>query len=110
MHALPTATGRSGALPGGRTRPRTARTRASPSPRIYRQWMRCAALHCALPRLRSRWHTSSSLRGVYRPVMADATHAFGPHRIRASEVFCETTLSLGFVNLKPVVPGEPRLG
>ena len=41
--------------------------------------------------------------------MADASYAFGPHRIRASEVFCETRLSLGFVNLKPVVPGELRV-
>jgi hypothetical protein len=39
---------------------------------------------------------------------AQHTHAFGPHRLRASEVFVETRLSLGFVNLKPVVPGAPR--
>jgi bis(5'-adenosyl)-triphosphatase len=36
----------------------------------------------------------------------DASHAFGPHRVHASEVFAETPLSLGFVNLKPVVPGH----
>jgi bis(5'-adenosyl)-triphosphatase len=34
------------------------------------------------------------------------SHAFGPHRIRQSEVFAETALSLAFVNLKPVVPGH----
>ena len=33
-------------------------------------------------------------------------HPFGPHLIRASEVFAESQLSLGFVNLKPVVPGH----
>ena len=72
--------------------------------------MRCAALRSALPRLRcSRLHTSSSSRYVTPPAMADASYAFGPYRIRASEVFCESKLSLGFVNLKPVVPGEPRL-
>ena len=36
----------------------------------------------------------------------DTSHAFGPHRVHASEVFAETLLSLGFVNLKPVVPGH----
>ena len=71
--------------------------------------MRCAALRSALPRLRcSRLRISSSSRAT--PLaMADASYAFGPYRIRASEVFCESKLSLGFVNLKPVVPGEPRL-
>ena len=37
---------------------------------------------------------------------AQHTHAFGPHVLRASEVFAESRLSLGFVNLKPVVPGH----
>jgi hypothetical protein len=41
-------------------------------------------------------------------VASNASHAFGPYRVAASEVFCETALSLGFVNLKPVVPGAPR--
>jgi bis(5'-adenosyl)-triphosphatase len=39
----------------------------------------------------------------------DAAHAFGPHRIQPAEVFVESRLSLGFVNLKPVVPGARRL-
>jgi bis(5'-adenosyl)-triphosphatase len=39
---------------------------------------------------------------------AQHTHAFGPHVLRASEVFVESRLSLGFVNLKPVVPGALR--
>ena len=32
-------------------------------------------------------------------------HQFGPHEIRASEIFASTQLSFAFVNLKPVVPG-----
>ena len=49
---------------------------------------------------------------LLRRCMSDgaATHAFGPHRLRASEVFVESRLSLGFVNLKPVVPGECQRG
>ena len=39
---------------------------------------------------------------LYRTIQ---TWLFGPYTIRASEVFCESPLSLGFVNLKPVVPG-----
>ena len=35
-----------------------------------------------------------------------ASHAFGPLSIPASQVFCESALSLGLVNLKPVVPGH----
>ena len=33
-------------------------------------------------------------------------HRFGPIDIPDSQVFCETPLSLGLVNLKPVVPGH----
>ncbi len=33
-------------------------------------------------------------------------HMFGPIDIPDSQVFCETPLSLGLVNLKPVVPGH----
>ena len=33
-------------------------------------------------------------------------HKFGPIDIPDSQVFCETPLSLGLVNLKPVVPGH----
>ena len=33
-------------------------------------------------------------------------HAFGPYTLAAEEVFAESPLSLGFVNLKPVVPGH----
>ena len=36
-------------------------------------------------------------------VMQD--NQFGPHKIRASEIFASTELSFAFVNLKPVVPG-----
>ena len=49
---------------------------------------------------------STALRALRRSMSADAgSHAFGPHRVAQSEVFAETRLSLGFVNLKPVVPG-----
>ena len=64
--------------------------------------------------LLGRWMRAVFLpRAVLRRCMADAsaaahTHAFGPHRLRASEVFVESRLSLGFVNLKPVVPGAGR--
>ncbi|KXS18826.1 HIT-like protein [Gonapodya prolifera JEL478] len=34
------------------------------------------------------------------------TFSFGPHLIRASEVFFNSRLSLGIVNLKPLVPGH----
>ncbi|KAK3256307.1 hypothetical protein CYMTET_34549 [Cymbomonas tetramitiformis] len=34
------------------------------------------------------------------------THQFGPYKIRTSEVFLSTPLSLAMVNLKPVVPGH----
>eukprot|EP00242_Pyramimonas_sp_CCMP2087_P010288 CAMPEP_0198213282 /NCGR_PEP_ID=MMETSP1445-20131203/28780_1 /TAXON_ID=36898 /ORGANISM="Pyramimonas sp., Strain CCMP2087" /LENGTH=161 /DNA_ID=CAMNT_0043887905 /DNA_START=300 /DNA_END=785 /DNA_ORIENTATION=+ len=33
-------------------------------------------------------------------------HLFGPYKIRSSEVFANTELSLALVNLKPVVPGH----
>ena len=35
-----------------------------------------------------------------------ATHSFGPHTLSEREVFASSPLSLGFVNLKPVVPGH----
>lgn len=36
----------------------------------------------------------------------EGLHTFGQYKIRNSEVFCESPLSLAFVNLKPVVPGH----
>ncbi|KAL1922516.1 uncharacterized protein VTP21DRAFT_10055 [Calcarisporiella thermophila] len=35
-----------------------------------------------------------------------STYSFGPHVIRKSEVFYQSKLSLGLVNLKPIVPGH----
>lgn len=37
---------------------------------------------------------------------ASTTHSFGPHTLSEREVFASSSLSLGFVNLKPVVPGH----
>lgn len=34
------------------------------------------------------------------------SQAFGQHIIRASEVFFRSALSVGFVNLKPILPGR----
>ncbi|KAI9229121.1 MAG: fragile histidine triad protein [Piptocephalis tieghemiana] len=34
------------------------------------------------------------------------TYIFGPHRIRSTEVFFKSALSLGIVNLKPIAPGH----
>ena len=33
-------------------------------------------------------------------------HRFGPHTLHAGQVFFESPLSLGIVNLKPIVPGH----
>ena len=35
-----------------------------------------------------------------------SSYSFGPIRIPPTQVFCETALSVGLVNLKPVVPGH----
>ncbi|CAL5227730.1 g10745 [Coccomyxa viridis] len=40
------------------------------------------------------------------PSQSVEDHQFGPHKIRASEIFASTELSFAFVNLKPVVPGH----
>ena len=48
-------------------------------------------------------------RAMARPASASALDCgvrFGPIDIPASQVFAETSLSVGLVNLKPVVPGH----
>jgi hypothetical protein len=40
------------------------------------------------------------------PDFTTEKHNFGEHFISRNEVFYETTLTLAFVNLKPVVPGR----
>ncbi|PJF19499.1 hypothetical protein PSACC_00688 [Paramicrosporidium saccamoebae] len=34
------------------------------------------------------------------------TQAFGQHLLRSSEIFFRSALSVGFVNLKPILPGR----
>ena len=63
-----------------------------------------ASAHVCLRHAR-RLHGGRVAARVQMALTTDA-HAFGPHRVQASEVFAETPLSLGFVNLKPVVPGH----
>jgi bis(5'-adenosyl)-triphosphatase len=49
------------------------------------------------------------LRAMSRPASASALDSgmrFGPIAIPASQIFAETSLSVGLVNLKPVVPGH----
>ena len=49
------------------------------------------------------WGRASWGAGHLRDVASQ--FAFGPHVVRASEVFATTKLSYAFVNLKPLVPG-----
>ena len=51
----------------------------------------------------------SGARAMARPASASALDSgtrFGPIAIPSSQVFAETSLSVGLVNLKPVVPGH----
>jgi hypothetical protein len=64
------------------------------------------------PLLVARAHARCHSRCMAAAGDASSSHAFGPYRVAAAEVFAESRLSLGFVNLKPVVPGatrQPRL-
>lgn len=38
--------------------------------------------------------------------LSSVTYLFGPHTIHSSQVFYESALSIGFVNIKPIVPGH----
>ena len=58
-----------------------------------------------------RGHPHASRRSLtaVRAMSHDAdvsSYSFGPIRIPPTQVFCETALSVGLVNLKPVVPGH----
>ena len=38
--------------------------------------------------------------------LSSVSYLFGPHTIHSSQVFYESALSIGFVNIKPIVPGH----
>ena len=84
--------------------------RPRPRPGHIESMSSAARTHALLNSLcRSSLEAARILLTPCSPPAQAAEHAFGPYKIRQSEVFAESPLALAFVNLKPVVPGHVLL-
>lgn len=43
---------------------------------------------------------------ITKKIMSQIINYFGPYKLNKGQIFLETCLSIGIVNIKPIVPGH----